>query len=79
MKTFFKQNIVLSLIWNLPITFVVGIFLNQLKLESMFYWLTLILIYWTFVLISIKVWYKEEQFDKLEKRVKELEEKLCQE
>lgn len=79
MKTFFKEHIVISLIWNAPITFVVGIFLNQLKLESMFYWVTLILIYWTFVLISIKVWHKEEQFDKLERRVKELEKKLCQE
>ena len=78
MKTFFKQNILISLIWNLPITFMVGIFLNQLKLDLMFYWLTLILTYWVFVLVSIKTWYKEEQFDKLEKRIRELEEKLCQ-
>lgn len=78
MKTFFKQNILISLIWNLPIIFMVGIFLNQLKLDLMFYWLTLILTYWVFVLVSIKTWYKEEQFDKLEKRIRELEEKLCQ-
>lgn len=78
MKKFFKQNILISLIWNLPIAFMVCIFLNQLKLDLMFYWLTLILTYWVFVLVSIKTWYKEEQFDKLEKRIRELEEKLCQ-
>ena len=76
MKKFFKQNIIISLIWNLPIMFIFGLFLSRLKLDLLFYWLTLILIYWTFVLVSIKKWYREEQFDKLEKRIKELEDEF---
>ena len=76
MKKFFKQNIIISLLWNLPIMFIFGLFLSRLKLDLLFYWLTLILIYWTFVLVSIKKWYREEQFDKLEKRIKELEDEF---
>ena len=69
-KQFFKENILIALIWDLPVTFMVGIPLNYAISDKLIYWGTLVLIFWALVLTSLKSWYGEEKVDKLEKRIK---------
>ena len=75
MKTFFKEHIVNALILNLPYTIAISTVLLHLKLESLFFWSITIIIHGVISLNTVKSWYREEQFDKLQKRVKELEDK----
>lgn len=71
-KVFFKENIVIALIWNLlyiaPISIMVDVFIDDLILTIGI----LIFVYCILITNSIKSWYVEEQLEFLDKKVKEL-------
>lgn len=71
-KVFFKENIVIALIWNLlyiaPISIMVDVLMDDLILTIGI----LILVYCILITNSIKSWYIEEQLEFLDKKVKEL-------
>lgn len=74
-KVFFKENIVIALIWNLlyiaPISVMVNILMDDLISTIGI----IIFVYCILVVNSIKSWYIEEQLEFLNKKVRELSEK----
>ena len=71
-KQFFKENIVIALIWNLfyitPISIMVDVLMDDLISTIGI----LIFVYIILIANSIKSWYVEEQLEFLDKKVKEL-------
>ena len=71
-KVFFKENIVIALIWNLlyiaPISIMVDVLMDDLISTIGI----VIFLYGILVFNSIKSWYVEEQLEYLNKKVKDL-------
>lgn len=71
-KVFFKENIVIALIWNLlyiaPISIMVDVLMDDLISTIGI----VIFLYIILVFNSIKSWYVEEQLKFLDKKVKDL-------
>lgn len=71
-KQFFKENIVIALIWNLlyvaPISIMVDVLIDDLISTIGI----VIFLYGILVFNSIKSWYVEEQLEFLDKKVKDL-------
>ena len=71
-KVFFKENIVIALVWNLlyiaPISIMVDVLIDDLISTIGI----VILLYCILVINSIKSWYVDEQLKFLNKKVKDL-------
>lgn len=77
MKTksqFFKENIIVSIILNLPILFIVISPFNHI-LDTLYLILGAIIILLALSINSIEKWYLEEKLEYFEKRIKQLENK----
>ena len=75
MKTkqqFFKENILVLLIFSIPLGFTVGIPLSYLLVNNIYRWITLLLIILYFNISLLNDWYNNYRFKELEKEIKQL-------
>lgn len=71
-KVFFKESIVIALVWNLLYIAPISIMVNVLMDDLISTIGIVILLYGILVINSIKSWYVDEQLEFLNKKVKDL-------
>jgi len=71
-KVFFKENIVIALVWNLLYIAPISIMVDVLTDDLISTIGIVIFLYIILVFNSIKSWYIEEQLEFLDKKVKDL-------